>query len=163
MYKKEIEILYCSILYIIDVKCLIYFSSFLQESTESANTTIEDEDLKGKVQCLLASLPMCLSVDLLLAAVVSPQCVLHTRFSSTTRTPFLLYIPPPRSQILPVAERSILPFLHSLFISLLQGVCFSISCGVCYFEMCSFSFVLLLLFLPLIGSMYSQTIRKPQH
>lgn len=79
--------------------------SFRQESTESANTTIEDEDLKGKVRCLLASL-----VSVCRSAVgyccLSSVCQSHPLLLNNTYALPCLFPPP----VLPVAEHSILPF-----------------------------------------------------
>lgn len=110
--------------------------SFLQESTESANTTIEDEDLKGKVRCLLASL-----VSVCRSAVgyccLSSVCQSHPLLLNNTYALPCLFPPP----VLPVAEHSILPFPPYLVYLLSSGCLFQYFLWSVLFEMCSFSFV----------------------
>uniref|UniRef100_A0A8C0Y1J5 calcium/calmodulin-dependent protein kinase n=1 Tax=Cyprinus carpio carpio TaxID=630221 RepID=A0A8C0Y1J5_CYPCA len=91
-----------------------------KESTESANTTIEDEDIKGKAW-LLPDVPF--------VAVFPPQYFFHLCFSSVTCTLFLVYFP---HQI--CSARCCHSPFHPSFVSLRKGVCFSISCRVCYLK-----------------------------
>lgn len=104
-----------------------YSFPFLQESTESANTTIEDEDLKGKAGHLFARVS---ARRRAVCCCFPPQYVFHLCFSSVICTLSCLFSPPKLyCPLLPFS-----PPLHPSFVSPLKGVCFSISCRVCYLK-----------------------------
>lgn len=105
-----------------------YSFTFLQESTESVNTTIEDEDLKGKAWrfsgrvsahrrpiCCCFPSSICLPSVLLLNHIYILSC---------------LFSPPNLYCLL----QPFSPPLHPSFVSPLKGVCFSISCRVFYLK-----------------------------
>ncbi len=102
-----------------------YSFPFLQESTESANTTIEDEDLKGKacrfpgrVSARRCAICCCFPSSICLPSVLllSHMYILFCLFS-----PPNFYCP-------------LQPFSPPLHPSFVKGVCFSISCRVLYLK-----------------------------